>query len=106
MAYERSEAGAPPYPKPRDTVSTKIVVAGHSAGGQLATRYEMTNKVHSTPGVSITYVVANPSSYAWPAAVRPLKCSPKSSAAQTAISTGSRPTMIAAMAELEWLMPR
>ncbi len=51
---------------------TKIVVAGHSAGGQFATRYEMTNKVHNTPGVSITYVVANPSSYAWPSAVRPL----------------------------------
>ena len=51
---------------------TKIVVAGHSAGGQFATRYEMTNKVHDTPGVTITYVVANPSSYAWPAAVRPL----------------------------------
>jgi pimeloyl-ACP methyl ester carboxylesterase len=51
---------------------TKIVVAGHSAGGQVATRYEMTNKVHGTPGVSITYVVANPSTYAWPAAVRPL----------------------------------
>jgi pimeloyl-ACP methyl ester carboxylesterase len=51
---------------------TRIVVAGHSAGGQLATRYAMTNKVHGTRGVSITYVVGNPSSYAWPAAVRPL----------------------------------
>jgi pimeloyl-ACP methyl ester carboxylesterase len=51
---------------------TKIVIAGHSAGGQFATRYEMTNKVHGMAGVSITYVVANPSSYAWPAAVRPL----------------------------------
>jgi pimeloyl-ACP methyl ester carboxylesterase len=50
----------------------RIVVAGHSAGGQVATRYAMTNKVHGTPGVSISYVVANPSSYAWPAAVRPL----------------------------------
>jgi len=50
---------------------TKIVIAGHSAGGQFATRYEMANKVHSTPGVAISYVVANPSSYAWPAAVRP-----------------------------------
>jgi pimeloyl-ACP methyl ester carboxylesterase len=49
-----------------------IVVAGHSAGGQFANRYEMSNKVHSTLGVPITYVVANPSSYAWPAAVRPL----------------------------------
>jgi len=50
----------------------KIVIAGHSAGGQFATRYAMVNKVHTTPGVSISYVVANPSSYAWPAAVRPL----------------------------------
>jgi len=50
---------------------THIVIAGHSAGGQFATRYEMANKVHNTPGVSISYVVANPSSYAWPAAVRP-----------------------------------
>jgi len=51
---------------------TKIVVAGHSAGGQFATRYEMANKVHGTLGVSVRYVVANPSSYAWPVAVRPL----------------------------------
>ena len=52
---------------------TSIVVTGHSAGGQFANRYEMSNKMHGTlPGVSITYVVANPSSYAWPAAVRPL----------------------------------
>jgi hypothetical protein len=32
----------------------------------------MANKVHGTLGVSVSYVVANPSSYAWPAAVRPL----------------------------------
>lgn len=51
---------------------THIVIAGHSAGGQLATRYGMVNKVHDTPGVTLSYVVANPSSYAWPAAVRPL----------------------------------
>jgi pimeloyl-ACP methyl ester carboxylesterase len=52
---------------------TKIVVAGHSAGGQFANRYEMANKVHGTLGnVQVSYVVANPSSYAWPAAVRPL----------------------------------
>ena len=51
---------------------TKIVVAGHSAGGQLATRYAMANRVHDKLGVAISYVVANPSSYAWPAAVRPL----------------------------------
>ncbi|MEP6833861.1 MAG: alpha/beta hydrolase [Gemmatimonas sp.] len=51
---------------------TTIVIAGHSAGGQVVTRYEMANKVHNTAGVHITYVVANPSSYAWPASVRPL----------------------------------
>ncbi len=49
-----------------------IVIAGHSAGGQFVTRYEMTNRVHETLGVPVRYVVANPSSYAWPAAVRPL----------------------------------
>jgi pimeloyl-ACP methyl ester carboxylesterase len=51
---------------------TRIVVAGHSAGGQVVTRYEMANKVHDGLGVRISYVVANPSSYAWPAALRPL----------------------------------
>jgi len=48
-----------------------IVVAGHSAGGQFVTRYEMSNRIHETLGVPVTYVVANPSSYAWPAATRP-----------------------------------
>jgi pimeloyl-ACP methyl ester carboxylesterase len=51
---------------------TRIVVAGHSAGGQYATRYEMANKLHDSLGASISYVVANPSSYAWPVAERPL----------------------------------
>jgi pimeloyl-ACP methyl ester carboxylesterase len=49
-----------------------IVVAGHSAGGQFVARYQMANRVHDTLGVPITYVVANPSSYAWPDASRPL----------------------------------
>jgi pimeloyl-ACP methyl ester carboxylesterase len=49
-----------------------IVVAGHSAGGQFVARYEMANKVHETLGVPVTYVVANPSSYAWPDSTRPL----------------------------------
>ena len=48
-----------------------IVVAGHSAGGQFVTRYEMSNRVHETLGVPVSYVVANPSSYSWPAATRP-----------------------------------
>ncbi len=47
-----------------------IVVAGHSAGGQFVTRYEMSNRVHDTLGVPVVYVVANPSSYAWPDATR------------------------------------
>jgi pimeloyl-ACP methyl ester carboxylesterase len=48
-----------------------IVVAGHSAGGQFVARYQMANRVHDTLGVTVTYVVANPSSYAWPDATRP-----------------------------------
>jgi hypothetical protein len=48
-----------------------IVVAGHSAGGQFVNRYEMANQVHEGLGVPVRYVVANPSSYAWPDAVRP-----------------------------------
>src|SRR5436190_17916248 len=52
---------------------SKIVVAGHSAGGQYATRYEMASKVYGTIGnVEVTFVVANPSTYAWPVALRPL----------------------------------
>jgi pimeloyl-ACP methyl ester carboxylesterase len=49
-----------------------IVVAGHSAGGQFVARYEMANRIHETVGVPVSYVVANPSSYAWPDATRPL----------------------------------
>jgi pimeloyl-ACP methyl ester carboxylesterase len=48
-----------------------IVVAGHSAGGQFVARYQMANRVHDSLGVPISYVVANPSSYAWPDATRP-----------------------------------
>ena len=50
-----------------------LLVAGHSAGGQFVTRYEMANKVHDKlNGVAVSYVVANPSSYAWPVSERPL----------------------------------
>jgi pimeloyl-ACP methyl ester carboxylesterase len=48
-----------------------VVLAGHSAGGQFVARYQMANRVHDTLGVPVTYVVANPSSYAWPDATRP-----------------------------------
>jgi len=48
-----------------------IVVAGHSAGGQYVNRYEMANQVYDKIGFTITYVVSNPSSYAYPDSVRP-----------------------------------
>jgi pimeloyl-ACP methyl ester carboxylesterase len=48
-----------------------IVVTGHSAGGQVVTRYEMGNRIHDKLGVPISYVVSNPSSYAWPDSTRP-----------------------------------
>jgi len=48
-----------------------IVVAGHSAGGQYVNRYEMSNLVHDTLHVPVTYVVSNPSSYAYLDATRP-----------------------------------
>uniref|UniRef100_Q020W0 AB hydrolase-1 domain-containing protein n=1 Tax=Solibacter usitatus (strain Ellin6076) TaxID=234267 RepID=Q020W0_SOLUE len=48
-----------------------IVVAGHSAGGQYVNRYEMSNQVHDKLGIPITYVVSNPSSYAYLDASRP-----------------------------------
>ncbi len=49
----------------------EIVLAGHSAGGQFVTRYEMANRIHETLGLPLTYVVANPSSYAYLDATRP-----------------------------------
>jgi hypothetical protein len=48
-----------------------IVVAGHSAGGQYVNRYEMANQVHDSLGIPISYVVSNPSSYAYLDATRP-----------------------------------
>jgi len=48
-----------------------IVVTGHSAGGQVTNRYEMSNRVHDGLGVPVSYVVSNPSSYAWPSDERP-----------------------------------
>lgn len=49
----------------------EAVVAGHSAGGQFVTRYEMSNHIHETLGLPVTYVVANPSSYAYLDNTRP-----------------------------------
>jgi pimeloyl-ACP methyl ester carboxylesterase len=52
---------------------TNIVVAGHSAGGQFVSRYEMANRLQDHLGVTVSYVIANPSSYAWPDATRALR---------------------------------
>jgi len=49
----------------------QIVVTGHSAGGQVTNRYAMSNAVHDALGVAVSYVVSNPSSYAWPTSDRP-----------------------------------
>jgi hypothetical protein len=54
-----------------------IVLAGHSAGGQFVTRYEMSNKVHDSLGIPVTYIVSNPSSYAYPDTTRPVAAAPK-----------------------------
>jgi pimeloyl-ACP methyl ester carboxylesterase len=40
-----------------------VVVTGHSAGGQFTNRYAAANKIDGKVGVSLRYVVANPSSY-------------------------------------------
>lgn len=48
-----------------------IVIAGHSAGGQYVARYQMANQVHDSLGVPVTYIVSNPSSYAYLDATRP-----------------------------------
>jgi hypothetical protein len=49
----------------------QIVFAGHSAGGQFVSRYVMANQVHEQLGVPVSYVIANPSSYAYFDANRP-----------------------------------
>jgi pimeloyl-ACP methyl ester carboxylesterase len=50
-----------------------IVIAGHSAGGQFVNRYEMSNRIHDQLGIPITYIVANPSSYAYLDSLRPTR---------------------------------
>jgi pimeloyl-ACP methyl ester carboxylesterase len=51
---------------------TTVVIAGHSAGGQFVARYAIANRVDGRLGLAVSYAVANPSSYAWPDAARPL----------------------------------
>lgn len=57
----------------------KIVIAGHSAGGQFVNRYAAGNRIHEMFegfGVEITYVVANPSSYLYFCEHRPISHDP------------------------------
>lgn len=54
----------------------QIVVAGHSGGGQVVQRFALTGHAHptlQTEGISLRYVVANPSSYAYFSPQRPVK---------------------------------
>ncbi len=48
-----------------------IVVSGHSAGGQFVERYAMASTVHDSLAVKPSYVVMNPSSYAYLDELRP-----------------------------------
>jgi pimeloyl-ACP methyl ester carboxylesterase len=50
----------------------KIVVAGHSAGGQFVNRYAATTTLDPSLGIRRTYVVANPSSYLYLSNQRPV----------------------------------
>ncbi|WP_455824138.1 alpha/beta hydrolase [Pseudomonas graminis] len=59
----------------------EIVVAGHSGGGQVVQRFALTGHDHpmlQTEGISLRYVVANPSTYAWFSPQRPVKFDPAS----------------------------
>lgn len=49
----------------------KIVVLGHSAGGQFVVRYALVNTVHDKLSVQVEYVAANASSYAYLDTQRP-----------------------------------
>lgn len=54
----------------------EIVVAGHSGSGQVVQRFALTGHDHpllQTEGISLRYVVANPSSYAYFSPQRPVK---------------------------------
>ena len=48
-----------------------IVVAGHSAGGQFVIRYEMSNQVHDSVSIPISYVVSNAAAYPYLDDLRP-----------------------------------
>jgi hypothetical protein len=78
-----------------------IVVSGHSAGGQFVSRYQMANQVHDASGAPITYVVANPSSYAYPDNLRPTASAVSANAG--AAPPGYVPPLPETPAEPRWL---
>lgn len=41
----------------------KLVITGHSAGGQLTSRYAVTSSVAESLGLEVSYVIGNPSTY-------------------------------------------
>jgi hypothetical protein len=52
----------------------RIVIAGHSGGGQFVDRYAILNHVHArlvARGIDVSYVIANPSSYLYFSPERP-----------------------------------
>ncbi|MBI6632251.1 alpha/beta hydrolase [Pseudomonas paralactis] len=56
-------------------VLNEIVIAGHSGGGQVVQRFALAGHDHpllKTEGISLRYVVANPSSYAYFSPQRPV----------------------------------
>lgn len=60
-----------------------IVVAGHSGGGTFVTHYEMTNLVHESLDVPVTYVAANAAQYAYLDNLRPSRTAFPANAAAT-----------------------
>ncbi|MDN4017890.1 hypothetical protein [Zwartia panacis] len=54
-----------------------IVIAGHSAGGQYVSRYQMANDIHeklkNEKNIQLTYIVSNPSSYTYTDVLRPTR---------------------------------
>jgi hypothetical protein len=67
-----------------------IVIAGHSAGGQFVIRYEMSNQVHDSISIPISYVVSNASAYTYVDDMRPTSTAmPK---AVAAAAPGFQPT--------------
>jgi pimeloyl-ACP methyl ester carboxylesterase len=49
----------------------RIVVSGHSAGGQFTSRYAALNQLHDTLGAEVRYVVSNPSTLLYLDELRP-----------------------------------